>query len=337
MTVSSSSQDRLSALLGHFYTIAPVARHTLRPRPVSSSAAFRVIVQDPDIGAVRLSGRLHHAPSDTLLVVVHGLGGDVGSHYVLDAAAAGDAAGVAVLRIHLRGADRTGEDLYHAGMSHDVHAILASPHLERYSRIVLVGYSLGGHIVLRAATETQLDSRVTAVAAVCPPLDLARGADAIDQPVRFMYRRHILESIKDVYAAVARRRSMPLTLPETRRIKTLREWDERVIAPRFGFRGANHYYTEMSVDSRLSLLSVPTLLIAARHDPMIPASTVAHVLESAAPNLDVRWMNRGGHVGFPADVDIGESAAGYLEPQVVAWLLRQEKRAVTIPKMTTTP
>jgi uncharacterized protein len=322
VTAATSSKTRLSALLGHFYTIAPLARHMLRPRRLSPSVAFRAQVNDPVVGSVQLSGRLHDAPSDTLLVVVHGLGGDVDSHYVLDAAAAGAAAGLAVLRLHLRGADRTGEDLYHAGMSHDIHTILASPPLQKYSRILLLGYSLGGHIVLRAATEKDLDPRVSAVAAVCPPLDLRRGVEAIDAPIRFVYRRHVLESIKEVYASVSRRRALHLPLAEVRRIQTLREWDERVVAPRFGFRGADHYYAETSVCWRLSQLSVPSLLIEARHDPMVPEATIAPVLENPVPMLDVRWIERGGHVGFPGDIDLGETTAGKLEPQVVAWLLK---------------
>jgi len=189
--------------------------------------------------------------------------------------------------------------------------------LQKYSRIVLLGYSLGGHIVLRTATERELDPRVAAVAAICPPLDLRRSAKAFDEPIRFVYRRHVIESIKQVYAAVARRRTMHLPLEEVRRIRTIREWDDRVVAPRFGFRGADHYYAEASVSSRLAQLSVPSLLVAARHDPMVPEATVVPALESPAPMLDVRWIDRGGHVGFP----------GQLEPQVIAWLLNREKRS----------
>jgi uncharacterized protein len=317
--------NRFPALLGHFYTIAPVVRHTLKPRKLSESKTVEVSVDDPMFDSVRLSGRLHEALSETLIVVVHGLGGDVESHYVLDAAAAGEAAGVDVLRIHLRGADRTGEDLYHAGLSSDIVALLASPALQRYKRIVLLGYSLGGHIVLRAATEKRLDPRVTAVAAICPPLDLQRGAAAIDAPERFVYRRHILESIKEVYASVARRRKMHLPVSEIRRIGSIREWDERVVAPRFGFRGADDYYAQSSVCWRFSLLSVPSLMVTARHDPMVPEDTIVPALETKAPLLDVRWVEKGGHVGFPKNVDIGESGPGSLEPQVVTWLLRQTK------------
>lgn len=322
---------RWSAWLGHFYTIAPVVRHSLRPRRVSRSVPFRTVVNDPDVGAVELSGRLHEASSDTLLVVVHGLGGDVESHYVLDAANAGEKAGVAVLRVHLRGADQTGADLYHAGMSHDIHAILKSDALQKYARIVLLGYSLGGHIVLRAATEKELDPRVVSVAAICPPLDLRRGVEAIDAPIRLAYRRHVLESIKNVYASVARRRALHLPLAEVRRIRTIRQWDEQVIAPRFGFRGADHYYAEASVCTRLAQLCVPSLLIVARHDPMVPEETVAPALEKPAPLLDVRWMDRGGHVGFPANIDIGEGQPGPMEPQVVAWLLHRDKPKAKTP------
>lgn len=321
------SRARMPAFLGHFYTIAPLARHMVKPRQVSPSTPFHTRLNDPNIGPVQLSGRLHETPSDTLLVVVHGLGGDVDSHYVLDAAAAGKTAGAAVLRVYLRGADRTGEDLYHAGMSSDIQAILANSALDKYSRILLLGYSLGGHIVLRTATEKELDPRVAAVAAICPPLDLRRGVEAIDAPIRYVYRRHVLESIKEVYASVSRRRKLHLPLSEVRRIKTIREWDERVIAPRFGFRGADHYYAEASVSSRLGQLSVPSLLITARHDPMVPESTITPALETPAPMLDVRWIERGGHVGFPKDVDIGDAKPGEMEPQVIRWLLAHEKRS----------
>lgn len=317
----------IPSLLGHFYTIAPVVRHTIKPRRISNSTEFEQRVEDPSFGSVRLTGRLHAAPSETLFVVVHGLGGDVESHYVLDAAAAGDAAGIAVLRLHLRGADRSGEDLYHAGLSQDILSILSSPILQQYKRIVLLGYSLGGHIVLRAATEKGLDSRVSAVAAICPPLDLRRGVEAIDAPERIVYRQHILKSIKEVYASVAKRRKLHLPVSEVRRIRSIRDWDERVVAPRFGFRGAEDYYAEMSVCWRFSSLAVPALMITARHDPMVPENTVAPALENHAPMLDVRWIEQGGHVGFPKNVNIGESTPGPLEPQVLAWLLRKANDA----------
>ncbi|MRG94988.1 alpha/beta fold hydrolase [Polyangium spumosum] len=321
MNGTDVGKSRVFALLGHWFTVAPVARHTLAPRRVSASVPFRWTVPDAKYGEVRLSGRLHHAPSETLLVVVHGLGGDVRSHYVLTAASAAEAAGLASLRLNLRGSDRTGEDIYHAAITQDLHAALASAELARYARVLLLGYSLGGHIVLRAATEKGLDARVRAVAAVCPPLDLSVGARAIDEPGRLVYRRHVLAAIKEIYAEVAARKPVPLPIAEARRIATIRDWDEHIVAPRFGFRGADHYYGESSVAPRLTGIEVPSLVVAAEHDPMVPADTLRPVLSGARPPLEVRWIDRGGHVGFPARVDLGFPGPGGLEDQVVAWLL----------------
>lgn len=315
----------LHAFLGHWFTVAPVARHTLLRRRVSSSVPFRLLVPDSRYGQVRLSGRLHHAASDTLLVIVHGLGGDVASHYVLDAARAADAAGIASLRVNMRGSERTGEDIYHAAISQDIHSILGSEELRRYSKILLLGYSVGGHIVLRASTEAVLDPRVCATVAVCPPLDLFLGSSAIDQPTRYMYRQHVLSAIKEIYYEVARRRPVHLPVSEVRRMTTIREWDERVIAPRFGFRDADHYYAESSVGPRLSELRVPALVVAARHDPMVPADSIAPALASAGPPLQVCWIERGGHVGFPGRVESDLSFEGDLETQVVSWLLEKSR------------
>jgi len=311
---------------GHFFTVAPLGRHLVWPRRVSTSFPFRVEVPDPRYGQVRVTGRFHHAPSDTVLVIVHGLGGDVRSHYVLTAAAAADMAGIASLRLHLRGSERTGEDIYHAALTEDLHATLASEDLARYKNILLIGYSLGGHIVLRALTEENLDPRVRAGAAICPPLDLFRGSSAIDEPSRFPYRNHVLSAIKDIYAEVAKRRPVHMPVEDVRRIKTIREWDERVVAPRFGFESADHYYAEASVAPRLSKLKAPAMLVAAQHDPMVPPDTLTPALKNAPASLEVRWVDRGGHVGFPAQVDLGYPGPTGVEAQVVARLLETAAR-----------
>jgi hypothetical protein len=312
----------LLTVAGHYFTLAPVARHMVRPRSAPRSAPFELLTEDKKLGPIRLTGRIHHAASDDLLVLVHGLGGSIDSHYMLEAVRAAEAAGIACLRVNIRGSDRTGEDIYHAALTEDLHAALASPEIARYRRIHLLGYSLGGHIVLYAATE-DIDRRVRSVAAVCPVLDLHSASRAIDEPRRLPYRRHVLNAIKDVYAAVARRReALPLPLAEALRIRTLREWDERIVVPRFGYDSVEHYYDEASVAPRLGRLEVPSLVVAARHDPMVPAHTLVPVLESAGPPLEARWIERGGHVGFPSVVDLGMPGAQSLEDQLVAWHLR---------------
>src|SRR5262245_30035119 len=181
----------------------------MRPRLAPPAEPWSVVAADPQLGSVRLRGLLRERPgSDTCVLVVHGLGGTTATHYCVQAAQAVEAAGFSCLRLALRGADRDGEDFYHAGIAADLEAAVASPALRRYQRLLLIGYSLGGHVALRYALAPN-DPRVRAVAAICAPLDLELGARHIDAPAAFIYRRHVLSGLNAVYAAVARNRPVP--------------------------------------------------------------------------------------------------------------------------------
>src|SRR6185436_15956713 len=132
-------------LLSHLWTLGPRLAHAVRPPRVPDSLPWETVVQDPQVGPVRLTGRLRELPGDELLVLVHGLGGSSTSVYMLQGAEAAEAAGLSCLRVNLRGADRLGEDFYHAGLTADLHGAVASPEVARYRRIYVLGYSLGGH------------------------------------------------------------------------------------------------------------------------------------------------------------------------------------------------
>ena len=91
---------------------------------------------------------------------------------------------------------------------------------------------------------------------------------------------------------------------------------------RFGFAGAEDYYAKASAGPRLARLGRPALLVEANDDPMILADTVRPTLREEHPLLDVRWMEVGGHVGFPASLDLGLGGELGLEHQIVRWLRR---------------
>ena len=158
--------------------------------PVASEP-WRGVVVDPERGPVLLVGRFGAvAGAHTVVVLVHGLGGSWDSSYQVAVAAACAAAGAATLRLGLRGSDGTAGDFYHAGLTDDLVAALAAPELARYERVCIAGFSLGGHVVLRYATEAH-DPRLVAVAAVCSPLDLKAAQLAFDCPgvAAWAYRR----------------------------------------------------------------------------------------------------------------------------------------------------
>lgn len=307
----------------HLWTVTPTVVHRLSGAAAPAAKPWQTILQDPVVGPVRLSGRLSGSRGGgSLLVVVHGLGGSHGSFYAVRAARAAEGAGLDCLRLNLRGADRSGEDYYHAGLTADLAGALASPLLEAYDAVVLLGYSLGGHLVLRYAAGLP-DPRVRAVAAVCAPLDLESCCAAIDRPALWAYRRYLLHGLVSIYAEVAKRRSVPTPLSRVKRIRSLRAWDDAVVAPRHGFESAHDYYTKSSVGPHLARLRVPSLLVACEEDPMVPAETLRPWIAASAPALEVRWTREGGHVGFPARLSLGQDAPLGLEPQILRWLVRK--------------
>ncbi len=209
-------------------------------------------------------------------------------------AAAAAARDLACLRLDLRGANRLGEDYYHAALTADLRAAIGSAPLSGYERLLVVGFSLGGHIALRHLLE-EVDPRLDGVAAVCPPLDLAACCHWIDRRGGGIYRRYLLRKLMEIYEPVAARHEVPVAVEEARAIRSQREFDDRVIAPRHGFDGVDDYYRRASVGPRLGRIRHRALLVLAEDDPMIPRASQQRYVGGAGPGVVVRWVP-GGHV-----------------------------------------
>lgn len=321
--VSSRPPHRDSApWSGHAWTIAPSLWFDRRPRKAPSGESFSAVVQDPSAGAITLRGVLRHETgprADACVIIVHGLGGSYERPYCIAAALAAERAGMSSLRLALRGADRSGEDFYHAGLTADLEAATSSKALAGFQRLYVLGYSLGGHVSLRYASMPAIDPRVCGVAAVCAPLDLALSAQHIDAPKTYLYRRHVLAGLHEIYCAVAARKPVPTPPALALRAQSLRTWDNLTIAPRFGFADAADYYSQMSVGPRLSRLQVPSLLVQSTHDPMVPPWTYEPHLGAPLPRLEVRRLACGGHVAFPDRRWESGKPRAPLEDAILGW------------------
>lgn len=279
-------------------------------------------LDDTRLGPVEITGRYTRRGGQTLVVLVHGLGGHAESAYMVDAAGAVDRAGLSCLRLCLRGAGGTGEDIYHAGLTEELHAALSHTDFRDYEHLVVIGFSLGGHVALRAAVEGG-HRRLRAVGAVCPPLDLREVQRWLDAPARKIYRGYILRELRSMYARVARRGRAPTPMARIRPVRTLLEWDALTVVPRFGFDHPDDYYETMSVGPQLAEVQVPALIVAGRHDPMIPAHIAERFVEETPDMLQVCWVDDGGHVFFPHDVETGLSDEGALVAQMLQWFERR--------------
>jgi peptidyl-prolyl cis-trans isomerase A (cyclophilin A) len=126
---------------------------------------------------------MNHPESDTRLVLIHGLGGDAASPYIRAAARATVRRSLSALCLSMRGADGSGEDIFHGGLTEDIRAALTSPDVARYRRVHLMGSSVGGPPHVEGRVD-RVDARLAAVAAICPPLDLDLATVAFDYPSR---------------------------------------------------------------------------------------------------------------------------------------------------------
>lgn len=311
--------ELLHRIEGHWATVAPVVRHAIQPRAHAPAVHWSKVVEDPTLGPVRLTGRLTEHAGKDLIVIVHGLGGSADSPYVIETTRAADDAGISCLAMNLRGADRSGQDIYHGGLTDDVAAVFDDRSLARFEHVTLLGYSLGGHCVLRYASMDP-DPRLRAVAAVCSPVHLGRAGAAFDQQSYLPYRFNVIKGLREIYTLAADRLRLEISLEVVARIREMREWDDRIVARRFGFNGADHYYREASAATRLPDLHVPTLFVLAENDPMLHPDTVRPFLQDLPSHAEVRWFPSGGHVAFRRGFSLGLDAALGLEAQVIAWL-----------------
>ncbi len=274
--------------LGHLWTIAYHLERKRQIHGLGTVESFFATVPDPFTGDVTLSGTLHSAvnPASSnrdLVVLIHGLGGSAESGYMLEATGAALQLGFNVLRVSLRGADAQGTDFYHAGLFADVLRVLNQPTVQRFDNVYVLGISLGGHVALRTAG-ADVPANVRAVAALCPPLDLGACSAAFDKKRQWLFRRHVLDSLKQSYARFATHHAHvcnQLSLPSAKAanaIRSIGEWDRTIVAPRHGFASASEYYATQSAGPRFGEIHLPTLVLTTRWDPMVPYETTVHLL-----------------------------------------------------------
>lgn len=234
------------------------------------------------------------------LVIVHGLGGSSEASYQVSLGRAAHAAGWHVVRMNLRGAgpsEAVCAQLYNAGLAEDVLAV-AQAVARQTTRVVLAGYSLGGNLVLLAASRDSagLPDEVTGVAAVCAPVDLAACADRFDAPANLGYRAHFLAALRRQYRRRQRRLPQLYAPGLERGLRSIWEYDQVVTARYGGFADARDYYARSSSGPWLVRLARPALLLWAADDPLVPIEAVTHWPLGPAAQREVE--STGGHVGF---------------------------------------
>ena len=282
-------------------TIAPLFWRRIFSLPRPEDRLFQVDSES------RLLAHCHWQPdrdSAPVIVIIHGLEGSSDSDYSRGIAEIAFHRGYNAIRLNQRncgGSEALTPTLYNSGMSADYRAVCDDlANHEGLRRIFFVGYSMGGNLVLKMAGEygENYPPALRGVCAVCPALDLAACADALERRDNYFYQRHFVIGLMERY------RRKALAIPDRYRlngfppIRTVRQFDDAITAPNFGFQNAQEYYQASSASRVLAKVRVPTLLITAKDDPFVPFSSILAARADRNPAISLVAPVHGGHCAF---------------------------------------
>ena len=258
------------------------------------------------------------------LVLVHGLEGSSESRYIRGIASRAWDAGCNVVRMNMRNCgdtDHLTPTLYHSGLSNDVGAVMRH-YTTRYGleRVALVGYSMGGNLVLKFAGEWGSAAPLRAVATVCPAIDLSAGSDALHEPANRVYEWHFLRGLMRRYRRKAALYPHVYGSDNTGRIRSLRDFDDRIVARHCGFRDADDYYYRAASARVVDKIAVPTLILRAIDDPFVRMLPETREKLLANPNVLLVETAHGGHCAYLSR-DRGEDIH-WAEASVIQYLMR---------------
>ena len=239
--------------------------------------------------------------AERLVILSHGLEGSADARYNQGMAANLNAAGWDVLVWDFRGCSQETNRLprlYHGGETGDLGAVIDFA-ATRYSRIALVGFSLGGNVTLKYLGESSPHPAVVSAAAISTPLDLAATARALDRHwFNRIYRGSFIKSLIAKVEAKAVRFPDKFDVTGIHLIRTFEEFDDRYTAPTHGFRGAADYWEKSSARQYLHRIKVPTLILNAGDDPLLTSESFPVAEAEANPGLCLEIPKWGGHLGF---------------------------------------
>jgi predicted alpha/beta-fold hydrolase len=239
-----------------------------------------------------------------VIVIVHGLEGSSGSNYVRGIAERAFRLGYHVVRLNQRncgGTESLNPTLYNSGMSGDYRAVLEELSQEdAFEQIFFVGYSMGGNLVTKMAGEygDAPPKALRAVCVVCPAMDLGACADALELRANFFYQRHFVQGLLARYARKAR--LFPERYPTNGfgAVRSVREFDNQITAPQFGYRDAQDYYDAVGAKKVVAQVRVPMLMITAQDDPFVPYELFVRANPAQNPAIHFAAPEHGGHCGF---------------------------------------
>jgi predicted alpha/beta-fold hydrolase len=317
---------------------APAVPHTFTPRPFIPRRHFtnghlQTILgnflprtnrlPEPEAVLVEVSPAAHNQISTQILchchwqplevrasrptaIIVHGLEGSSDSQYVIGNANKLWTAGANIIRMNMRncgGTERLTPTLYHSGLSSDVLSVLRHfVSLYSLQSLSLIGYSMGGNLVLKLAGDVASDAppQLHSVIGVSPAIDLGPSADALHEPLNRIYELKFLRALLRRFRRKVAHFPRAYDPNMATGIRSLRDFDHRITALYSGFSSADDYYHRAASARVLHNIAVPTLILNALDDPFIRLTPETRASILSNPNITFIETTHGGHCAFLA-------------------------------------
>jgi predicted alpha/beta-fold hydrolase len=329
MTTAANSPRRAIALARFFKTLSRAfADHPFKPHPLFKGGDAQTLAAF----AWPRKYRLHAAPADVArffdvepgvrvlahcrwqsarqtsptMIIWHGMEGSTSSIYMIAMADKAFRKGFNVVRVNFRncgGTEHLTTTLYHGGLTSDLRFVIDELiHQDELKRLFLVGFSLGGNILLKLAGEYSSESpaEVIAVCAISPSVDLLASTDSMQRRRNRIYHASFLRRLKRRIKTKHNLYPDLYDITNLAGIRSIRGFDERYTSLANGFENATDYYYRSSALRVADQIRVPTLIIHAQDDPFIPYHSLLNQVFTENPYVMTQAPARGGHVAFIA-------------------------------------
>jgi predicted alpha/beta-fold hydrolase len=283
------------------------------------NAAREITIRTPQ--GIQLQG--YHSPQNSadtpgLVILLHGWEGSAESTYIACTGKALYQRGYDIFRLNFRdhgSSHHLNQGIFYAVLLEEVfQAVQHVCSMTEEKSVFLAGFSLGGNFALRIARRMRHEpiENLRHVVAISPVLDPEKATVSIDRQtmIRWYFLKKWLESLQikqglfpDVY-----------DFSEVYKLDTIMAVTEKMIEQYSDYDSASEYFKGYSIlNDALDDLSVPTTIVTAADDPIIPVEDFYELKLNQRTELIIH--THGGHNGF---ID-GFFLKSWYEQQLANW------------------
>jgi predicted alpha/beta-fold hydrolase len=270
------------------------------PKPVKSYKHKRILIKIPE-GKLALDCSFQKEKKAPTLLIIHGLTGSSNSAYVERMSRHGYSDGFNIIRMNMRGCGNTinlTPSIYNAGQSSDLQATISYLIKNKHEKIAIISYSLGGNLALKWAGEYKTPKQVSSLTAISPVIDLEKAGNASELPENWLYKLKILTSLKSLIKKKNLHLPKLYDLTLLSDISSVKDFDTIYQTKKTGYKSIEEYYSRASAINYLKNISLRTLILTSKDDPLVPISSFYNKDLKNNKNITLTITNHGGHVGF---------------------------------------